>query len=88
MVSNISEREAEKNVSDEDEGFIVNSDDEAIVFYSNNRVKKFFKKSFNPKAKSSEIKGNFMSKGAGDEKMKEEMKETKPVEGKIEKKLK
>ncbi|XP_023768575.1 uncharacterized protein LOC111917153 [Lactuca sativa] len=88
LVSKISEKEAEKDASDEDKGFIMNSDDEAIAIYSNNRVKKFFKKHFNPKAKSSETKGNFLSKSIGEEKKKDEMKDTKPVEGKTEKKLK
>ncbi|XP_023757104.2 uncharacterized protein LOC111905646 [Lactuca sativa] len=58
LVSNISEKEAENGDSEEEEGFIMNSYDEAIVFYSNNRLKKFFKKSFNLKAKLAEVKGS------------------------------
>ena len=55
LVSKVTERESEKLKSDEEEGFLMNSDDEAVAFYSNNRVKKFFKKPFNPK-KSSDSK--------------------------------
>ena len=33
----------------EDEGFLVNSEDEVVAYYSNNKVKKFFKNTFNPK---------------------------------------
>ena len=49
LVSKVSGREAEKESvekeNSKDEGLIVNSNDEAIAFYSINRVKKFFKKS-------------------------------------------
>ncbi|XP_052627545.1 uncharacterized protein LOC128134134 [Lactuca sativa] len=56
--SKISEKDADKDAPDEDEGFIMNFDDEAISFYSNNQMKK------------------------------EEKIDSKPVEGKSEKKLK
>ncbi|KAL7618630.1 hypothetical protein Lser_V15G03678 [Lactuca serriola] len=93
LMSKIYEKDAEKDASDEDEGFIMNFDDEAITFYSNNRVKKFFKKPFNLKAKSSKIKGNFLIKNVGEEKKREEKKkeekqDSKAIEGKSEKKLK
>ena len=53
----MSEKEAVENYdSDDEEGFTMNSDDEAITLYLNNRVKKFFKKPFNPKMKQSEGK--------------------------------
>ena len=43
----------------EEEGFMVKSDHEAVAYYSNNKVKKFFKKPFNPKNKNNnEFKGN------------------------------
>lgn len=45
------------------EGLIVNSDDEAVAFYSNNKVKKFFKKTFNSKSKTSDLKGSSFVKG-------------------------
>ncbi|KAL7614205.1 hypothetical protein Lser_V15G05372 [Lactuca serriola] len=84
LVSKMNEKEVhEKSDSDAEEGFIMNSDDEAIAFYSNNRVRKFFKKAFNSKIKSYEIKGSFVNKIANDEKRKEEKKDVKPVEGKI-----
>ena len=43
LVSKVSERENEKSKSDEEEGFLINSDDEVVAFYSNNRVKKFLR---------------------------------------------
>ncbi|XP_023752546.1 uncharacterized protein LOC111900907 [Lactuca sativa] len=89
LVSKMTEKEIhEKSDSDGEEGFIMNSDDEAIAFYSNNHIKKFFKKPFNSKIKSTKIKGSFVNKTASDEKKKEEKNDAKLVEGKIEKKLK
>ena len=49
MVSKISETDVGETEGSDNEGFLMNSDDEAVTFYSNNRVKKFFKKPFNPK---------------------------------------
>ncbi|XP_023761595.1 uncharacterized protein LOC111910032 [Lactuca sativa] len=80
---------AEKENSDE-EGFLMNSDDEAITFYSNNRVKKFFKKPFNSKGKQSEIKGNLTKSGMEEKKKfeKPEKNDDKVKDLKAEKKLK
>ena len=88
LISKGSERESEKLKSDEEEGFLMNSDDEAVAFYSNNRVKKFFKKPFNPKNKSSDSKGNFENKNRVDEKLKEVKKDSKSEMEKMEKMLK
>ncbi|XP_023745018.1 uncharacterized protein LOC111893181 [Lactuca sativa] len=89
LVSKVSEKEAiEKGDSDDEEGFIMNSDDDAIGFYSNNRVKKFFKKPFNSKVKQSEGKGSFVNKAAGEEKKKFEKNDGKGAKEKIEKKPK
>ena len=53
LVSKVTGREIEKEVSEnegsDEEGLIIDSDDEAITFYSNNKVMKFYKKSFNAK---------------------------------------
>ena len=63
LVSKVSEKEVVGKVdSDDEEGFIMNTDDEAIAFYSNNKVKKFFKKPFNPKLKISDEKGTSVNK--------------------------
>lgn len=50
----------------EGEGFLVNSEEEAVSYYSDNNVKRFFKNPFNPKYKSnSDFKGNnSLEKGA------------------------
>ena len=89
LVSKMNEKELnEKSDYDREEGFVMNFDDESIEFYSNSHVKKFFKKPLNSKIKTSEIKGSFINKTANDAKKKEEKKDSKPVEGKIEKKLK
>lgn len=69
-----------------DEDLIVNSDDEVVAFYSNNRVKKFQKKPFSPKSRAGEVKGSF-SKKINEEK-KIEKKEIKGEEAKVEKKSK
>lgn len=53
-----SEIETGEQDNSEEEGFLVNSKDEVVAYYSNNKVI-FFKKLFNPKYKSSsEFKGN------------------------------
>ena len=58
LVSKVTEKETiEGGDSDVEEGFLMNSDDEAIAFYSNNKVKKFFEKPFNPKLRQSEGRG-------------------------------
>ncbi|XP_023733619.1 uncharacterized protein LOC111881461 [Lactuca sativa] len=88
LVSKMSEKEIENDEPEEEEGFIMNSDDEAVAFYSNNRVKKFYKKPFNPKTKQAEVKNNPMSKVIRDEKKKVEKEDSKVLEGKVEKKLK
>ena len=89
LVSKVSKKEAvEKGDSDDEEGFIINSDDEAIAFYSNNRVKKFFKKPFNPKVKQSEGKGSLVKKNVVEEKKKFEKNDGKVVEDKNERKWK
>ena len=60
--------EATENEGSEDEGMIVNFDDEVVAFYSNNKVNKFFKKPFNLKSKTSESKGIFSGKSVREEK--------------------
>ena len=58
LISKVNEKEfVEKEYSD-NEGLLLNSDDEAIAFYSNNRVKKFFKKPFSSKSKPVREKEN------------------------------
>lgn len=51
LMSKVTTREAEveyaENDGSEDEGLIVNSGGEAMAFYLKNKVKKFFKESFN-----------------------------------------
>lgn len=42
--ANVKEYEFEGDAKEDDEGFLLNSYDEAVCYYSNNRVKKFFKK--------------------------------------------
>ena len=59
----------------------MNSDDEAIAFYSDKKVKKVFKKPFNPKSRQTEGRGNFVTKVVREEK-KIEKKEVKVVEDK------
>ena len=88
LISKGSERESEKLKSDEEEGFLMNSEDEVVAFYSNNRVKKFFKKPFITKNKSSDSKGNFENKNRVDEKLKEVKKDSKSEMEKMEKMLK
>ena len=72
LMSKVTNKEVEiestENEGSEDEGLIVNSDDEAIVFYSNNKVKKFFKKLFNSKPKTSDSKNSPFVKGVREEK--------------------
>ena len=51
LVSKVIEIDAGEKEESDNEGFLMNSDDEAVAFYSNNRVKKFFKNPFNPKGK-------------------------------------
>ena len=43
LVSKVAENETLEKGNSYEEGFLLNSDDEAIAFYSNNRVKRFFK---------------------------------------------
>ena len=89
-VSKGSEGESAEKENSNEEGFLLNSGDEAIAFYSNNRVKKFFKKPFNSKGKQSEMKGN-LTKSSVEEKKKfenPEKNDDKVKEFKAEKKLK
>ena len=65
----------------------MNSDDEAVAFYSNNRVKKFFKNPFNPKGKASDVKNAVIRTGGGERKKLEKADE-KQKDAKEEKKLK
>ncbi|XP_052627452.1 uncharacterized protein LOC128134082 [Lactuca sativa] len=90
LVSKVSEVEATEKENSDEEGFLLNSDDEAVAFYSNNRVKKFFKKPFNPKGKKNELKGNSTKSGEEEKKKfeKSEKKDEKMKEFKGEKKLK
>ena len=59
---------------------MVNSDDEVVAFYSNNRVKKFFKKPFNSKTKIGEGNGKFVEKAGEEEKKKSEKSDLKVEE--------
>ena len=52
--------------------FLINSDDEAFAFYTNNRAKKFFKKPFSSKSKTGDVKEKFVTKTGGEEKKKSE----------------
>ena len=71
-MSKFASKEAEKktveNEGSEDEGLIINSDDEAVAFYSNNQVKKFFKSPFNSMTRTSEVKGSSSMKNVNKEK--------------------
>ena len=58
LVSMVSEVESAEKESSDEEGLLLNFDDEAIAFYLKNWVKKFFKKPFKLKGKKIEQKGN------------------------------
>ena len=88
LVSKVSEKEQVEEEDSDEEGVIVNSDDEAVDFYSNNKVKKFFKKPFNSKSKNVDVKERFVLKAGGDEKKKSEKKEVEKEDTKFEKKIK
>lgn len=49
-------------------GLIFNYDDEVVAFYSNKKMKKFFKESLNSKSKISESKGCLFGKSVIEEK--------------------
>ena len=51
-----------ENEASNNECFIINLDDEVVAYYSNNKVKKYYKKPFNPKFKGSDSKGNLSGK--------------------------
>lgn len=51
--------EADKN----EEGFLMNSDDEVIAYYSNNRFKKFYKKPINGNFDNSSMKKSLSNYG-------------------------
>nr|KAJ0213712.1 hypothetical protein LSAT_V11C400159680 [Lactuca sativa] len=91
LMSKVTSRDAKiestENDGLEDVGLIVNSDDEAMAFYSNNKVKKIFKKPFNSKSKTSESKGSLSRKIVREEK-KVEKKGVKYEDAKTVKKLK
>lgn len=87
MTNREAEIESTKIEGPEDEGLIFNFDDEAVAFYSNNKVKKFYKKPFNSKSKTSELKGGSSMKSERHEK-KGEKKEVKSEDTKKERKLK
>ena len=54
----VKEVESDEEAKNGEEGFLFKLDDEAVAYYSNNKVKKFFKKPFNAKFKNrSEGKG-------------------------------
>ena len=71
LVSKVSEVDVNEKDDSDNEGFLMNSDDEAVAFYSNNRVKKFFKKPFNPKGKATDAKSG-VTKTGGEERKKME----------------
>lgn len=63
LVSKVSSKEVgfDDDVGDVEEGFLLNLDDEVVAYYSNNKVKKIFKKPFSGKFKnSSESKAMLM----------------------------
>lgn len=67
---------------------MVNSEDDAVAYYSNNKVKKLFKKPFSPKYRSkNEFKGNTSLGKCTRMESKEEKKENKSVVEKSEKKV-
>lgn len=92
LVSKVSGKgvEFDEDVKYGDEGFLFNSDDEAVAYYYNNKVNKFFKKPFNGKLKNGyESKGMSMSdKGVKDVAKVEKKDEEKSSEKKKEMKLK
>ncbi|XP_023738187.1 uncharacterized protein LOC111886187 [Lactuca sativa] len=88
LVSKVIEKETLEKENSNEEGFLMNPDDEAVAFYSNNRVKKFFKKPFNPKSKPNDGKGSFVKKVVSDDKKKVEKNDVKVDDAKVEKKLK
>ncbi|XP_052624916.1 uncharacterized protein LOC128132402 [Lactuca sativa] len=87
LVSKILGREAKKESvekeNSEDEGLIVNSDDEVVAFYSNNRVKKLFRKPFNGKSKTNDGKGNFAAEIVNEEKKMKRRKKRNEKKSKI-----
>nr|KAJ0207989.1 hypothetical protein LSAT_V11C500266000 [Lactuca sativa] len=87
LVSKISEVEINETNGSDNEGFLMNSDDEAVAFYSNNKVKNFFKKPFNPKGKANDAKSG-VAKAGGEEKKKLEKNDEKQKDAKDVKKLK
>ncbi|XP_023735438.1 uncharacterized protein LOC111883340 [Lactuca sativa] len=94
LVSKMNEVVSVENEGTDDEGFLMNSNNEAVAFYSNNRVKKFFKKPFKPKGMQGDAKSGFEKarvKDGGKEKKKYEKYEKvdeNVKESKTEKKLK
>ena len=84
-----SKMEVAEQVGCEDEGLFMNWEDEAVAYYSNNKVKIFFKKPFNPKYKSNnEFKANTSYVNGTRVDSEEEKKERKSVVEKVGKKLK
>lgn len=55
------ESESEEEAKDREDGFLFNSDDEAVVYYSNNKVKKIFKKPFSGKFMNNSEKTSVIS---------------------------
>lgn len=55
--ANVKENKSDVEAKEDEEGFLINSDDEAVAYYSNNRVNKFFKKLIN-----GSFKNNFEKK--------------------------
>ena len=92
LVSNVSGKKPDVEYDDDDgsdnEGFVMNLDDEVVAYYSNNKVNKFFKKPFNLKFKGSDFKGNSSGKNVRDKTKTEKKKENKSEVEKLEKKLK
>ena len=70
LMSKVNEKESVEKEDSDSEGLLVNSDDEVVAFYSNNRVNKIFKKPSNSKSKIGEGKGKFVTKAGGEEKKK------------------
>lgn len=58
------ENESNEEVKEGEEGFILNSDDEVVAYYSNNTVKKFFNKPISGNFKISSEKKPILSTGA------------------------
>lgn len=93
LISKVDEKESEIKTGEQDnseeEHFLVNFEEEAIAYYSNSKLKRFFNKPLNPKCKSnSELKGNSALTKVVKVDLKEEKKDSKNCVEKKQLKLK